>query len=144
MELKVQHVTHIRKHLERTGRLVKWKKESQKRCHKRCNSTFDKEKMKLISSVEHRNNSVLLQVSSKEKVEHANLKENSNRFRLACTFLTLEGCLCYELGPLGKGPLLINFFTSQKQLQNRLEAIEIFELFRYSSYPSILLNVTTD
>ena len=80
LELKVQHVICRRKCLERMGRLVKWKKESRKRQCKRCNSTFSKRKMKSISSIEHRDNSVILQASSKEEIEHTIMKENSNRF----------------------------------------------------------------
>ena len=99
--------------------------------------------MKSISCVEHRDNGVLLKASSKEEVEHAIMKENFNRFRLAYAYSTLEGCLYYELGSSGEGPLSLNLFTSQEQSQNRLEAKEIFELFRYSSHSLISSNITT-
>ena len=80
VDLKAQQAVLRRKHLERTGRLAKWKKESRKRQCKRCNSTFGKKKMKSINNVEHRENGVLMQTSTKEEVEHAIMKENSNRF----------------------------------------------------------------
>ena len=59
--------------------------------------------MKSINNVECRDNGALMQASSKEEVEYAIMKENSNRFRLACTSPTLEGNLHYELGPSGEG-----------------------------------------
>ena len=83
--------------------------------------------MKLISSVECRNNGVLLQALSKEEVEHAIIKENSNRFWLAYTSPTLEDYLHCELGPSGEGPLSIDMHASQEQMQNRLKVKEIFE-----------------
>ena len=89
--------------------------------------------MKSINNVEHRDNSALMQASSKEEVEHAIMKENSHQSRLAYTSPTLEGDLCHKLGPSGEGPLSRDILTSQELLQNRPEVKEIFELFRQSS-----------
>ena len=69
LELKAQHEIHRRRYVERMGRLAKWNKESQKRQYRRRNSAFSKRRMKSISSVEHRDNGVLLQASTKEAVE---------------------------------------------------------------------------
>ena len=80
LDLKAQQVAHRKKHLERTGRLSKWRKECRKRKCKKCNSIFGKKKMKSINKVEHREDGVLMQASSKEDVEHAIMKENSTRF----------------------------------------------------------------
>ena len=134
LELKAQYELHRRRYLERMGRLVKWNKESRKRQYKRCNSTFGKRKMKSISSVEHRDNGVLLQASTKEAVEFAIMKENSNRFRLAYSSPLLEGNLHFELGPSGEGPLSADILGSQEQLRNRPEVEEIFKLFRQSAH----------
>ena len=99
----------------------------------KCGSAFGKRKMKSISNVEHRDNGVLLQASSKEEVEYAIMKENCNRFRLAYTSPALEGNSYHELGPSGKGLLSRDILTSQEVLQNRPEVKEIFDLFCQSS-----------
>ena len=142
--LKAQQAVHRRKYLERTGRLAKWKRESRKRQYKRCNSTFGKKKMKSINNVEYRDNGVLIQTSTKEELEHAIMKENSNRFRLAYTSPTLEGNLHHELGPSGEGPLSRDILTSQELLQNRPEVKEIFELFIQSSRNFISSKISTE
>lgn len=144
LDLKAQQVVYRRRYLERTGRLAKWKKESRKRQYKRCNSTFGKRKMKSIRSVEYRDNGVLIQASSKEEVEHAIMKENSSRFRLAYTSLLLEGNLHHELGPSGEGPLSRDILTSQELLQDRPEVKEIFEMFRQSSNKTIPSQISTE
>ena len=144
LELKAQHEIHRRRYLERTGRLAKWNKESRKRQYKRCNTTFGKRKMKSISSVEHRDNGVLLQASTKEAVEFAIMQENSNRFRLAYSSPLLEGNLHFELGPSGEGPLSADILGSQEQLRNRPEVEEIFKLFRQSSHLSISSQISTE
>ena len=100
--------------------------------------------MKSINNIECRDNGVLTQASSKEEVEHAIMKENSNRFRLAYTSPTLEGNLCHKLGPSGEGPLLRDILTSQELLQNRPEVKEIFELFRQSSCNIISSKILTE
>ena len=78
-----------------------------------------------------------MQASSKEEVEHAIMKENLSRFRLACTSPLLEGNLHHELGPLGEGPPSRDILTSQELLQDRPEVKEIFEMFRQSSSKTI-------
>ena len=85
-----------------------------------------------------------MQTSTKEEVEHAIMKENSNRFRLACTSPTLEGNLYHELGPSGEGPLSRDILTSQELLQNRPEVKEIFELFSQSSRNFISSKISTE
>ena len=100
--------------------------------------------MKSINNVECRDNGVLTQASSKEEVEHAIMKENSNRFWLAYTSPTLEGDLCYKLGPSGEGPLSRDILTSRELLQNRPEVKEMFELFHQSSHNIILLKISTE
>ena len=144
LNLKAQQVACRKKYLERTGRLVKWKKESRKRQHKRCNSTFGERKMKSINNVEHRDNGVLMQASSKEEVEHAIMKEKSNRFRLTCISPTLEGNRCHKLGLSGEGLLSRDILTSQELLQNRPEVKEIFKLFCQSSRNIISSKISTE
>ena len=73
--------------------------------------------MKSIRSIEHRDNGLLLQVLSKVEVKCAIMKENSNRFRPAYASPTLEGYLCYELGPSGEGTFSSKILTSQELLR---------------------------
>ena len=59
--------------------------------------------MKAINRGEHRDNIVLIQVTSKVEVERAIMKENKTRFKLAYLFLMLNSDMCVDLGLLGEG-----------------------------------------
>ena len=71
--------------------------------------------MKSISSVKYRENSVFLQVISKEEVECAIMKENSSRFRLAHASPTLKENLHCDLGQSREGPMTRDVLSSQEQ-----------------------------
>ena len=94
------------------GRITQWKREKQKRQLKRCNSTFGKHKLKAINRVEYREDGELIQVSTKNEVENAKMKENLSRFRLAYSSLILEENMCKELGPSGEGNLSQDILNS--------------------------------
>ena len=59
--------------------------------------------MKAINRVENKEEGVLVQVTTKSEIENAIMKENSLRFRLACSSPLLENTLYEELGPSGEG-----------------------------------------
>ena len=102
--------------LKKTGRETQWKKEEQRRQFKRCNSTFGKQKMKSINKVEHKEEGVLVQVTTQDEVENAIMKENSTQFRLACSSLIFKDEMCKELDPSGEGRLAQDILGSQEQL----------------------------
>ena len=68
--------------------------------------------MKFINKVECREEGILVQVVPKEEVENAIMKENSSRYRLACSSPLLDDELCEELGLLGEGNLSKEILTS--------------------------------
>ena len=63
--------------------------------------------MSTINRVEYREDREPIQVTTKEKIEHSIMKENSLRFRFMHSSLMLEGNLRDDLGLLGKGDLSI-------------------------------------
>lgn len=116
----------------------------QKETIQNCNTTFGKRKLQAIYRVECRENGVLLQTTTKEAVEHAIMKENSNRFRLACSSPTLYGNLHNDLSPLGEGPLVHYILTSQESLRSRPEVQGVFDLFHNSQHKSISSHIATE
>ena len=52
--------------------------------------------------------------------------------------------MCRTLGPSGEGSLAKDILNSQKQLCNRSEVQEIFDLFHDSQHQSISTYITTD
>ena len=116
LNLRAQQEALRRKYLETTGRIMQQKREKQKRQFKCCNNTFGKCKLKAINRVEYRKDGELIQVSTKNEVENAIMRENSSRFRLAYSLLILEKNMCKELGPSGEGNLSQDILNSQEQL----------------------------
>lgn len=143
LDIKVQQTKLRKTYLEDAGRIAQWKKEEQKRQFKRCNSTFGKQRMKSINKVEFKEEGVLVQVVTKEEVENAIMKENSSRFRLACSSPLLNDELSAELGLSGEGNLVKEILGSQSQLQQHPEAQEVFELFQGSPHWRIATHITT-
>ena len=78
-----------------------------------------------------------MQVSTKSEVENATMKENSNRFCLACSSPLLENKLCRELGSSKEGNLSKDLLESQAMLQNLPEVQEVFEMFCNSHHEKI-------
>ena len=144
LNLRAQQEALRRKYLETTGRILQWQKEKQKRQFKCCNSTFRKHKLKAINRVEYRERGELIQVSTKNEVENAIMKENSSRFRLAYSTLILDDNICEELDPSGESKLSQEILNSQEQLHNHPEVQEIFKLFHHSQRKTISTHITTD
>ena len=69
--------------------------------------------MKSINKVEHKEEGTLVQVVTKKEVENAIMKENSSRFRLACSSPLLDNKLSEEMGLLGEGDLSKDTLGSQ-------------------------------
>ena len=65
-----------------------------------------------INRVEYRDNGVLIQVTSREEVERAIIKENETRFKLAYSFLMLNSDMCVDLGLSGEGFLTKEILSS--------------------------------
>ena len=86
----------------------------------------------------------MIQVSTKNKVENAIIKENLSRFRLAYSSLILEDNMCKELDLSEEGNLTQDILNSQEQLHNQLEVQEIFKLFHHSQHKTVLTHITTN
>ena len=112
LNLRVQQEVLRRKYLETTGRILQWKREKQKKQIKHFNNTFGRCKLKAINRVEYREDEELIQVSTKNEVENAIMKENSSRFRFVYSLLILEDFMCKELGLSGEGNLTQDILNS--------------------------------
>ena len=66
------------------------------------------------------------------------MKENKTRFKVAYSSPMLNGNMCTDLELSGDGPLTRETLSSQRQLEELLDAQEIFHLFRNSKHDRTL------
>ena len=100
--------------------------------------------MNAINRVEYREDSVLIQINTKEEIENTVIRENSSRFRLAYSTLILEDGLYTELSLSGEGDLSKAILQTQQNLYELLEVQEIFALFHQSLHETIPSYIKTE
>ena len=128
----------------RTQQKMIWHQEQRKKQHARCNVVFGKCRMKAIDRVKLREGSDLVQVTTQAALEAAIMRENTGRFKLACSSPFLRGDLLEQLGMSREGPLAHDILHHQGFLALHPSVRDLLSLFDNSPHAPISSFITPE
>ena len=82
--------------------------------------------------------------STKDEVESAIIKDNSDRFRLVNSSPLLRGDICSQLGISGEGVLADEMLSNQVKLEECPKVKEVLGLFKKNRRDKTCITIKTD